>query len=214
MKYGFIGCGNMGGAVAKALSNSTKDIAISDRSGRGKALAEQLGITYSDNASIAANCDRVFLAVKPYFMEAVLKAIQPQLAEKKPLRGAHIYVDGFSSFTEQEYEILDVHAIEILDSRANPTLEVTVTLKDGFCGSAAVPSGASTGQYEAHELRDADKRHMGNGVEQAVTNVNTRIADKLIGMNVLEQAKIDDLLIKADGTDNKRKYGANASPDG
>lgn len=110
----------------------------------------------------------------------------------------------------KEYEILDVHAIEILDSRANPTLEVTVTLKDGISGSAAVPSGASTGQYEAHELRDGDKRHMGNGVEQAVTNVNTRIADKLIGMNVLEQTKIDTLLIKADGTDNKRKYGANA----
>lgn len=110
----------------------------------------------------------------------------------------------------KEYEILDVHAIEILDSRANPTLEVTVTLKDGITGSAAVPSGASTGQYEAHELRDGDKRHMGNGVEQAVTNVNTRIADKIIGMNVLEQVKIDRLLIQADGTENKSKYGANA----
>lgn len=110
----------------------------------------------------------------------------------------------------REYEILDVHAIEILDSRANPTLEVTVTLKDGITGSAAVPSGASTGQYEAHELRDGDKRHLGNGVEQAVNNVNTRIADKIIGMNVLEQVKIDRLLIQADGTDNKRKYGANA----
>ena len=110
----------------------------------------------------------------------------------------------------KEYEILDVHAIEILDSRANPTLEVTITLKDGIKGCAAVPSGASTGQYEAHELRDGDKRHMGNGVEQAVTNVNTRIADKIIGMNVLEQAKIDRLLIEADGTENKRKYGANA----
>ena len=108
------------------------------------------------------------------------------------------------------YEILDVHAIEILDSRANPTLEVTVTLKDGITGSAAVPSGASTGQYEAHELRDGDKRHMGNGVEQAVNNVNTRIADKIIGMNVLEQVKIDRLLIQADGTENKSKYGANA----
>lgn len=85
MKYGFIGCGNMGGAVARALSHSTKDIAVSDRSGRGKALAADLGITYSDNASIAANCDRVFLAVKPYFMKDVLKTIQPQLAEKKPL---------------------------------------------------------------------------------------------------------------------------------
>lgn len=110
----------------------------------------------------------------------------------------------------KEYEILDVHAIEILDSRANPTLEVTVTLKDGITGSAAVPSGASTGQYEAHELRDGDKRHLGNGVEQAVNNVNTRIADKIIGMNVLEQVKIDRLLIQADGTENKSKYGANA----
>ena len=85
MKYGFIGCGNMGGAVAKALSHSTRDMAVSDRSGRGKALAAELGIAYSDNASIAASCDRVFLAVKPYFMEDVLKAIQPQLAQKKPL---------------------------------------------------------------------------------------------------------------------------------
>jgi enolase len=110
----------------------------------------------------------------------------------------------------KEFEILDVHAIEILDSRANPTLEVTVTLKDGITGSAAVPSGASTGQYEAHELRDGDKRHLGNGVEQAVNNVNSRIADKIIGMNVLEQVKIDRLLIQADGTENKSKYGANA----
>ena len=85
MKYGFIGCGNMGGAVAKALSHSTKDIALSDRSGKGKALAETLGITYLSNASIAASCDRIFLAVKPYFMEDVLKALQPILAEKKPL---------------------------------------------------------------------------------------------------------------------------------
>lgn len=110
----------------------------------------------------------------------------------------------------KEYEILDVHAIEILDSRGNPTLEVTISLKYGITGSASVPSGASTGQYEAHELRDGDKRHMGNGVEQAVNNVNSRIADKIIGMNVLEQTKIDKLLIKADGTDNKGKYGANA----
>lgn len=110
----------------------------------------------------------------------------------------------------KEYEILDVHAIEILDSRGNPTLEVTITVKGGITGSAAVPSGASTGQYEAHELRDGDKRHMGNGVEQAVTNVNTRIADKIIGMNVLEQVKIDKLLVQADGTENKSKYGANA----
>lgn len=110
----------------------------------------------------------------------------------------------------REYEILDVHAVEILDSRGNPTLDVTITVKNGITGSAAVPSGASTGQYEAHELRDGDKRHMGNGVEQAVTNVNTRIADKIIGMNVLDQVKIDRLLVQADGTGNKSKYGANA----
>ena len=85
MKYGFIGCGNMGGAIARSLSKATKDIAVSDRSGRAKVLAEELGISYSDNASIAANCDRVFLAVKPYFMKDVLKAIQPQLAQNKPL---------------------------------------------------------------------------------------------------------------------------------
>lgn len=85
MKYGFIGCGNMGGAIARAVSRSTKDIAIADRSGKGKSLAAELGITYSDNATIAATCDRIFLAVKPYFMEDVLKALQPILAEKKPL---------------------------------------------------------------------------------------------------------------------------------
>lgn len=110
----------------------------------------------------------------------------------------------------KEYEILDVHAIEILDSGGNPTLNVTVTLKDGITGQASVPSSLSANQYEAWELRDGDRRHKGNGVEQAVTNVNTRIADKIIGMNVLEQVRIDRLLIKADGTDNKRKYGANA----
>jgi len=85
MKYGFIGCGNMGGAVAKAVSKSTTDIALSDRSGKGKALAAQLGAVYSDNATIAATCDRVFLAVKPYFMKDVLEKIRPELAENKPL---------------------------------------------------------------------------------------------------------------------------------
>ncbi|MBR1598463.1 MAG: phosphopyruvate hydratase [Lachnospiraceae bacterium] len=110
----------------------------------------------------------------------------------------------------KEYEILDVHAVEILDSRGKPTLDVTVTLKDGITGCASVASGTEAGRYEAFELRDGDSRHKGNGVEQAVTNVNTRIADKIIGMNVLEQVKLDRLLIKADGTENKRKYGANA----
>lgn len=110
----------------------------------------------------------------------------------------------------KEYEILDVHAVEILDSRGLPTVDVTITLKDGITGNASIPGGNRIGQYEAVELRDGDKRHLGKGVEQAVTNVNTRIADKIIGMNVLEQVKIDQLLIQADGTENKRKYGANA----
>ena len=85
MKYGFIGCGNMGGAIARALSTSTKDIALADRSGRGKALAAELEITYSDNASIAASCDRIFLAVKPHMMKDCLAKLQDSFAERKPL---------------------------------------------------------------------------------------------------------------------------------
>ena len=85
MKYGFIGCGNMGGAIAKALSRSTTDIALADRSGRGKVLAAGLGITYSDNASIAANCDRIFLGVKPQMMAGALAPLKPVLHEMKPL---------------------------------------------------------------------------------------------------------------------------------
>lgn len=110
----------------------------------------------------------------------------------------------------REYEILDVHAVEILDAGAIPTLDVTITLKDGITGNATVASSMNLGGYGACELRDGDKRHLGKGVEQAVTNVNTRIADKIIGMNVFEQVRIDQLLIEADGTENKRKYGANA----
>ena len=85
MKYGFIGCGNMGGAIARALSKSTADIALSDRSGRGKTLAAQLGITYSDNAAIAATCDRIFLAVKPHMMKDCLAKIRDTLIQRKPL---------------------------------------------------------------------------------------------------------------------------------
>ena len=85
MKYGFIGCGNMGGAVATALSVSTKDIALSDRSGKGKALAQRLGVSYTSPAEIAENCDRIFLAVKPHMMEGVLSQLQPAFARKKPL---------------------------------------------------------------------------------------------------------------------------------
>ena len=85
MKYGFIGCGNMGGAIAKALSNSTTDICVADRSGKAKVLAAELGITYSDNTSIAANCDRIFLGVKPHMMKDMLAPLQSVLAQRKPL---------------------------------------------------------------------------------------------------------------------------------
>ena len=108
-------------------------------------------------------------------------------------------------------EIVDVVAREILDSRGNPTVEVEVTLDDGTVGRAAVPSGASTGIYEACELRDGDKsRSMGKGVEKAVANVNTEIAEALIGMNVLDQPAIDKTMIDLDGTPNKTRLGANA----
>ena len=85
MKYGFIGCGYMGGAIAKALSRSTKDIMITDRSGKAKALAEELGITYGSAEEVAENCDRIFLGVKPHMMRGVLAPLQTTLAEKKPL---------------------------------------------------------------------------------------------------------------------------------
>ena len=108
-------------------------------------------------------------------------------------------------------EIVDVIGREILDSRGNPTVEVEVVLDDGVVGRAAVPSGASTGVYEACELRDGDsERYQGKGVLKAVTNVNTEIADALIGMNALDQPAIDKLLIELDGTPNKARLGANA----
>ena len=108
-------------------------------------------------------------------------------------------------------EIVDVIGREILDSRGNPTVEVEVVLDDGTIGRAAVPSGASTGVYEACELRDGDKsRYQGKGVQKAVANVNTEIAEALIGMNALDQPAIDKLLIELDGTPNKARLGANA----
>lgn len=108
--------------------------------------------------------------------------------------------------------IADIHARQILDSRGNPTVEVDVVTDNGFLGRAAVPSGASTGKHEAVELRDGDKKtYMGKGVLQAVKNVNEIIADQLIGIEVVKQAYIDDLLIKIDGTENKAKLGANAT---
>lgn len=107
--------------------------------------------------------------------------------------------------------IADVYAREILDSRGNPTVEVEVVLEDGTIGRAAVPSGASTGAYEAVELRDGDKgRYLGNGVLTAVENVNTIIAPEIIGFDGIDQVGIDQLMIEMDGTPNKAKLGANA----
>ena len=107
--------------------------------------------------------------------------------------------------------ISDIHAREILDSRGNPTVEVDMELEDGTFARAAVPSGASTGMYEATELRDGDKaRYGGKGVLQAVENVNTEIADAVIGLDASDQRGIDHLLIDLDGTENKSRLGANA----
>jgi enolase len=107
--------------------------------------------------------------------------------------------------------ITDVYAREIMDSRGNPTVEVDVILEDGTLGRAAVPSGASTGMYEAVELRDGDKsRYMGKGVQKAVENVNNIIAPEIIGFDALDQVAIDETMIELDGTPNKGKLGANA----
>ncbi|MEL7564805.1 MAG: phosphopyruvate hydratase [Dehalobacterium sp.] len=107
--------------------------------------------------------------------------------------------------------ITDINAREILDSRGNPTVEVEVFLEDGTIGRAAVPSGASTGAYEAVELRDEDKdRYLGKGVLEAVTNVHTIIAPEVMGLSVFDQAQIDKILLELDGTPNKAKLGANA----
>ena len=100
--------------------------------------------------------------------------------------------------------IVDIFAREILDSRGNPTVEVDVTLEDGTLGRAAVPSGASTGAHEAVEKRDGDaKRYMGKGVLEAVNNVNSEIADTLVGFDATDQEAIDAAMIELDGTENK-----------
>src|SRR5579883_2540083 len=107
--------------------------------------------------------------------------------------------------------IADVKAREILDSRGNPTVEVEVFLEDGTMGRAAVPSGASTGEYEAVELRDGDKkRYGGKGVLKAVANVNTKIGPKVKGLDATDQRALDAFMIDLDGTKNKAKMGANA----
>ncbi len=112
----------------------------------------------------------------------------------------------------QDLMITSVWAREIIDSRGNPTVEVEIETEDGSIGRAAVPSGASTGAFEAVELRDGDdERYLGKGVLKAVDNVNNIIADELCGVNVFDQAGIDSLLLSLDGTENKAKLGANAT---
>ena len=107
--------------------------------------------------------------------------------------------------------IKSVHGRQTLDSRGNPTVEVDVILENGAMGRASVPSGASTGIYEAYELRDGDKSHyLGKGVTKAVAAVNGEIAKALAGKNVFEQEEIDRLMIELDGTANKSRLGANA----
>ena len=107
--------------------------------------------------------------------------------------------------------IYKIIAREILDSRGNPTIEVDVTLSDGSLGRAAVPSGASTGEHEAVELRDNDTlRYLGKGVKKAVKIVNTTIANEIIGLDALNQKNIDEAMISLDGTSNKSKLGANS----
>ena len=108
-------------------------------------------------------------------------------------------------------EISSIYAREVLDSRGNPTIEVEVILEDGAFGSAIVPSGASTGEREALELRDCDEsRYLGKGVLDAVANVNEKIAEEIIGLDAVYQQEVDNVLLDLDGTDNKSKLGANA----
>ena len=113
----------------------------------------------------------------------------------------------------KDYLAIDfVHATEVLDSRGNPTIQVEVVTEDGFIGKALVPSGASTGSFEAVELRDGDNnRYFGKGVLKAVENVNCKIAEEIEGMNIYNQKEIDEELIKLDGTNNKSVLGANAT---
>jgi enolase len=114
-------------------------------------------------------------------------------------------------FYMMHYVISDVHAREILDSRGNPTVEAQVIVNDRYIGVAAVPSGASTGKYEAVELRDGELRYMGLGVMKAVRNVNFKIKDVLVGKDALNQRRIDKILTETDGTENKSNLGANAT---
>lgn len=131
------------------------------------------------------------------------------------LRNSKLRMPVRRFFMEKYLEIIEVHGREILDSRGNPTVAAVVTVKDketGRCtkGMAAVPSGASTGQFEAVELRDGESRYFGLGVQHAVKNIDEKIASVLLGENALEQIRIDRILRETDGTDNKSSLGANA----
>lgn len=131
------------------------------------------------------------------------------------LRNSKLRMPVRRFFMEKYLEIIEVHGSEILDSRGNPTVAAVVTVKDketGRCtkGMAAVPSGASTGQFEAVELRDGETRYFGLGVQHAVKNIDEKIASVLLGENALEQIRIDRILRETDGTDNKSSLGANA----
>ena len=131
------------------------------------------------------------------------------------LRNSKLRMPVRRFFMEKYLEIIEVHGREILDSRGNPTVAAIVTVKDketGRCtkGMAAVPSGASTGQFEAVELRDGETRYFGLGVQHAVKNIDEKIASVLLGENALEQIHIDRILRETDGTDNKSNLGANA----
>jgi enolase len=117
-------------------------------------------------------------------------------------------MNGYSS---GQTEIIDIHALEILDSRGNPTVEVEVLLEGGAGGRAAVPSGASTGEHEALELRDGDeKRYLGKGVQQAIANIHEKIFPEIVDMDALDQSAVDGAMIELDGTKNKGNLGANA----
>ena len=111
---------------------------------------------------------------------------------------------------KQYIEIVSVHGREVLDSRGNPTVEAEVVTDGGYVGRASVPSGASTGIYEATELRDGEERYNGNGVSKAVENINNIIAENIIGLNVLDNRKIDKIMCTLDGTENKSNLGANS----
>ena len=119
--------------------------------------------------------------------------------------------EGMEDAMNLYLKITDVRGREILDSRGNPTVEAEVVVEGSITGRAAVPSGASTGRFEAVELRDGETRYFGLGVKNAVKNINTKLRDALVGKNVMDQGMIDRILVETDGTDNKGNLGANAT---